>query len=691
MYSISKQCYDVLFSSARQFTARATVTLADGTVLSLTAADFKQGGIKLNEATSSSGSFDLGAAIMSKLTLTLNNATGKFNDTNFIGGQVNAVQIGVYLDETTVEWIPLGVFDIDSVKYSGSAAEITAYDLLGRADRDLSDTIVYPIRLGSLLRRICADCEIPWNSDSFLHEDYIVNTPPRNASCRDVISYIAQLAGCYARMTREGSLELSWYGYNMPPWGMEDWLDGGILIDMASGDFADGKDFSDYSDDDVEGGDYSDRCFCNVRNPKSLSGDKALTVTGVRYIEGDSQQTSLDQNDNEIVTSVKGSAYLCGTDDYVFDLSDNPLLQHDIPSVLSALGGKLIGESFSSLTITCMSNPAFEAGDIIHVTDRKGNVYTAYINVCAYQFGAPQNLACDAESAAENKSVHYSAVSKLEKKMTDNMNAKINDYNQRVQALNNLMLNAMGVYKTAVQNDDGSITHYTHDKPTLEESSYISCETSNGFAYTNDGWNSGAPYWKYGMTKDGNMICNVLSAVGVVADWIKTGRIESNDGSCYFDLDNNKLVANVLSTVGIVSQWIQSERVESSNGTYGFNLDSGQLTSQNIAADLVKTKRIQSTDASCYCDLANHQLLMSNITSMTAGDMLLFYDDEHKVRFASVPLNTLLVEDGVGYGDNDAKWTVISSGGGGSGYRIIVSDNGITLSGPNNTILQQWT
>lgn len=689
MYSISKQCYDALFSSTRQFTARATVTLADGTVMSLAAADFKQSGIQLNEATSSSGSFDLGAAIMSKLTLTLNNASGKFNDVNFIGGQVNAVQIGVYLNETTVEWIPLGVFDIDSVKYSGSAAEITAYDLLGRADRDLSESIVFPVKLGALLRRICADCGIPWNGDSFLHEEYVVNSPPQNATCRDVISYIAQLAGCYARMTREGHFELGWYGHHMPPWGVEDWLDGGILLDMASGDIADGKDFLDYSDSDIEGGNYSDRLFCQVSNPKSLSGDKALTVTGVRYIEGDSQQNSLDKNGNEIITSVKGNAYLCGTDEYVFDLSENPLLQHDIPSVLAALGEKLIGESFSPLTITCMSNPAFEAGDIIHVTDRKGNDYTAYINVCAYKFGAPQSLSCDAESAAENKSVHYSAVSRLEKKMNDNMDAKINDYNQRVQALNNLMLNAMGVYKTAVQNDDGSITHYTHDKPTLEESSYISCETSNGFAYTNDGWNNGAPYWKYGMTKDGNMICNVLSAVGVVADWIKTGRIESNDGSCYFDLDNNKLVANVLSTVGIVSEWIQSGRVESSAGTYGFNLDNGQLTAQNMTANLIKTKRVQATDESCYCDLAGNQISMNGVTGAAGGRIFSFCDDNQNIRFACVSQPILLLDDNIAYGDEDAKWSMISSGG--DGYRIIVSDNGITFSGPGGIVLQHWS
>ena len=39
-------------------------------VIPLTAADFKQGGIRLSEATSGAGSFDLGAAVIGKLTLT---------------------------------------------------------------------------------------------------------------------------------------------------------------------------------------------------------------------------------------------------------------------------------------------------------------------------------------------------------------------------------------------------------------------------------------------------------------------------------------------------------------------------------------------------------------------------------------------------------------------------------------------
>ena len=59
MYQISKACYDALFSPSRSFAAKAAVTLPDGTVLRLASPDFKSGGVKLSEATSGSGSFDL--------------------------------------------------------------------------------------------------------------------------------------------------------------------------------------------------------------------------------------------------------------------------------------------------------------------------------------------------------------------------------------------------------------------------------------------------------------------------------------------------------------------------------------------------------------------------------------------------------------------------------------------------------
>ena len=676
MVNISKACFDTLFSPTREMTARATITPARGSVIALAAADFKQGGIRLSEATSTSGSFDLGAAVISKLTLTLNNSDGRFNGVNFIGGQVSSIQIGVTLPNNATEWIPLGMFDIDSVKYSGTAAEIVAYDYLSRADKALP-AVSCPVTLGNLVRTVCTHCGVIWSGQSFLNDDYQVEKLPDHATCRDVISYAAALAGCYARMSREGKLTFGWYGGNMPLWGAEEWLDGGIFLDMTSGDSADGGDFLDYNDGNMDGGRNDFRGFCVVNNPKSITGDKSVTVTGITYRSPDEQRSALDEDGNEIIKTVPGNAFICGTDDYAFDLSENPLLTHDVPAAIAALGEKLIGERFHPVSISCPSNPALEAGDIVNVTDRRGNVFTAYINRCEYKFGAVQKISCEAKTSAEKASEKYSYVSRLERRIKADTDATISAYGSRLQALNNLMLHSMGVYKTAVQNADGSVTTYTHDKPTLAASSYIACETANGFAYTNSGWNEGSPVWQYGMTADGNIICNVLSAVGIVADWIQAGRIESADGSCYFDLDNNQLFAN---KIGLPTRYLSAGNVSTDSGESraGIACYDSELSGNPYIQ--IRPIQAQSDDALIGYGLADQlgriQLLCTSRADNPESNAVSLYAYD-----ASGSRHELLAASAVNGGIRISSMTGQS--------RIVVTDDYIRIY-RNGTIVQQW-
>ena len=714
MYNISRECYNALFLPSRSMTARAVITTSDGNVLRLTAADFKAGGIKLSEATSGSGSFDLGAAVISKLTLQLNNAAGKFNSAAFVGGEINSVQIGVTLPDSSTEWIPLGIFDIDSVKYSGTAAEIVAYDMLGRADRELP-AVSCPVAVGNLVRTICTHCGIVWSGQSFLHDDYEVETLPEKATCRDVISYAAALAGCYARMSRAGQLTFGWYGYHTPHWDAETWLDGGIFLDMTGGDSCDGGDFFHYGDNSIDGGLNDFRGFCTINNPKSAAGDKPITVTGLTFTRPSGQQSTLDEDGNEVIETIPGNTYIFGTDEYAFDLSKNPLLTHDIPEVLAALGEKLTGESFSPISMACPSNPAFEAGDIVTVNDRRGNTYRAYINRCEYRFGAPQNLSCEAKTAAEKTSDRNSFVSRLEQRIKNDTDKKINAYGGRLQALNNLMLHSLGVYKTAVQNSDGSITYYTHDKPTLAASSYIACETASGFAYTNSGWNEGSPVWQYGMTADGNIICNVLSAVGIVADWIQAGRIESADGSCYFDLDANQLFAN---KIGLPTRYLSAGNVSTDTGESraGIACYDTALSSNPY----FQIRPIQSVEdyALIGCGFADQlgrvqMVLMARSDDNQINGVALFGYDSSNTRRELLAVNAANKGVKLSSMDNNSRINITDSGvfvlnngkyileaandhtyirnpGNNTDYWIAIDDDGVAIC-RGETVLQQWS
>ena len=707
MYHISKACYRALFSPSRTMTAKAAIALQDGNVLHLGASDFKSGGIRLSEATSGAGSFDLGAAVISKLALTLNNSDGRFNAVHFIGGQISSVQIGVTLPDSSTEWIPLGIFDIESVKYSGTAAEIVAYDLLSRADRELP-AVVCPVTPGYLISTVCTHCGILWSGQRFLNDDYAVEALPEAATCRDIISYAAALAGCYARMSRDGVLTFGWYGDG------EDWLDGGIFLDMTSGDDCSGGDFIGYGEAEYDGGQNDSHPVCTIHHPKTFSGDKQITVTGVKFTEPDSQQQALDDEGNEVIETVPGSIHLFGTDEYAFDLSGNPLLTHDVAAVIDALGAKITGTRFCPVTVTCASNPALEAGELISVFDRRGNTFTTCITRCEYKFGAPQSLSCEARTVNDNASVRYSPVSKLEQKIKNDTEAKINAYGGRMQELNNLTLNSMGVYKTAVQNPDGSVTHYTHDKPALAASSYIACETANGFAYTNSGWNNGSPVWRYGMTADGNLICNVLSAVGIVADWIQAGRIESADGSCYFDLDNNQLFAN---KIGLSKRYLSAGEITTDTGEsragiachdddlsdsayfqlrpvfstadgalYGFGLYDAMGRGQITCAAREDNPDNNAVTIFGFDGNGRHTLLAADaaakgvrIASMNGSNRLIVRDSSVTVNVG----NKAALEAGTDY-------TYIRNAGSNSDYWISLDDNGVSI-GRGTTVLQRWS
>lgn len=111
------------------------------------------------------------------------------------------------------------------------------------------------------------------------------------------------------------------------------------------------------------------------------------------------------------------------------------------------------------------------------------------------------------------------------------------------QDFNDAIASASGLYETVMKQNDGSSITYYHDKKKLEDSLIQMVFNSAGFAISSDGGKN----W-YGMKVDGDFIANILSAEGIEANWIKTGKIlsadykENESGICY-DLDNSEIVS----------------------------------------------------------------------------------------------------------------------------------------------------
>lgn len=538
----------------RKFFVSAAVTFPDEKSVTLTNSDFMEGGVVLDDGTSSPGSFEIGCACIGQLTLILNNYTEKFDFRQFYDATIK-LSIGLQLSDH-VEWIPRGAYTVNSSTIEGRTIKIIAYDFMDKFDQPYSESgLIYPASLGTILRDCCSRRGIVLQTVSFPNDNYIVDKRPEDDSLtdREIISYIAQLAGCYARMNNQGALTLEWYEWER--FYKEDTLFGGTFKDWDSADQANGN------TDSFFGGLFKEPYFppYEIVNPSSLSvATDDIFITGIKIIIDD---------DN---------IYYRGWDGYIVTIQDNPLAQNNLEEVTLTLAKKFINFRFRPFSVTAYSDPSIEAGDVMWVTDRKGNIYRGIISNLSFSIDQLEEYSSDAETPAENRSSRTTSGAKLEWTAKKVVDKKISDYDLQVQQLNNLMANALGFYQTSKIQEDGSRIDYMHDKPTLEESQIIWKKTIDGFAISNDGGKT----YQYGVTKDGNAILKVLSVIGVNADWIKAGRLEGlANPRVYFDLNNGRLAANRLTSsddgATDVEAYIGLVRWNDGSKTKGFAISQG--------------------------------------------------------------------------------------------------------------------
>ena len=213
---------------SRDFTAKADITLVDGTVLNITEEDIVLGGLKINDATSVSNSFQIGSAIINQCTLMLNNIGGKFDQYDFTDAIIRPY-IGLKLSETT-EWLKKGVFTVDEPTVASSIISLVALDNMNKFDTPFSEVAIsFPCTVLQLLQAVCLHCQVSLQTVSFTNSNHAINRKPNDeaTTCREIVAYIAQLSGNFARINIDGALELKWY--DMTSFEQADNLDGGIF------------------------------------------------------------------------------------------------------------------------------------------------------------------------------------------------------------------------------------------------------------------------------------------------------------------------------------------------------------------------------------------------------------------------------------------------------------------------------
>lgn len=580
----------------RIFHVRAVMRFPGGPELTLTNADLMADGMTVKTGVSSTDSFDIGSASIGECTLRLDNTDGRFNAYDFEGAVINA-SIGLQLSEDRIEWIPKGIYTAEPGKFTGAVISVTAYDNMAKFDRPYTDSrLKYPATLGQIVADACSICGVVQASADIPNRNYTVKERPEDKALtfRQVLTWVGQIACRYWQCDAYGRLTSGWY--DTAVFGRHNGMDGGSFDEGTSvygtGDSADGGSFMPWTDEDsLDGGTFEslqEYHHLYALNSINVATDDVV-ITGIKVTEA--QDTTVQDTPPSYMTGVEG---------YVLEVKDNDFIRKgNGKTVADYLGGCLIGMKFRPVSLSCLSDPAIEAGDPAIVTDYKQNTYECYITNTTYQTGNYQSVSCDAKTPARNSASRFTEATQAFVKSKKNTKVQINEYDKSVQALTSLITQSFGVYKTEEKLEDGSTIFYMHNKPTLKESDTIWKMTANAFAVSTDGGKT----WNAGMDSQGNAVVNVLSAIGIRFDWARGGTLtlggENNVSGSMHILDEKGNQIGLWDNSGITAEnaWIKGTITTKNNPYHHYlQMSTGALTL--ISEKKGKLDRIYSIHAS---------------------------------------------------------------------------------------------
>lgn len=482
MISVSDEFKQALEKDDCFFTVTCTITLQNGTTLDIDDSKIWSDGFVIDEATSNSGSFDVGAAIIQKLTLRLNNISGELEEYDFSKAKVSNVKLSVELPSGKTESIQKGIYTVDEASHDGDVIVLECLDNMHKTDASYQKSqLIYPATLLQIVQDICTCCDLTLAADSIDFENCnytIEEKPSADATFRDVLIWVGQISGHYWRCNNYGQLTARWYSET----DLEEEKNVHVFKENTVADI-------DPDTDDV-------------------------VITNVRII-------TENENSEEVT-------FQDGSEGYTIEVSDNALITEKNGSeIAQMLGLRVIGLRFRPLTLEVKANPRIEAGDgaVIYDGEKK---YKTFLTNCTFSADGNTQLKNEAESAIRNSAGNFSRGTQAYRNLRKQLQKNRSEFSKALEDLAEQINNSNGLYPITIEQEDGSSILYFCDAPKIEDAKAVIKLSAAGWAMSSDGgktWNSGA-------LVDGEMIAKLLKAQGISADWINTGalRVLNKDG-----------------------------------------------------------------------------------------------------------------------------------------------------------------
>lgn len=264
---------------------------------------------------------------------------------------------------------PLGLFIAQEPVRSGHIVTVTAYDRLILLDRDVTgllQTLQFPVGMGELARRTCEFCGLTLKSEDFPNSEFPVPCPTGDGiTGRQLLSWIAQAAGCFCRATARGLVELSWYEETDLELGPEQYsVLSGVL--RCGGSF-DGGVFTC-------GGAVEQGILTLPPRQYALSGGLRLETAPTVPID----RVQLRQTDGDV-----GCIYPDRPGENTLVIQGNPLLAaadaQSLQPVAQALYDRFAGISYTPGVLQLPTTEGLEPGQILRVWDKTGAAHRLYV------------------------------------------------------------------------------------------------------------------------------------------------------------------------------------------------------------------------------------------------------------------------------------------------------------------------
>jgi len=593
MKNLSTDFKRALARNHRNYLAYADITWPQNQqgqrqTLALNNTNLWAGGFSYEELVSEDEEFTaLGSVYMGTAKLIINNIDESYTPYVFEDAESMVLQIGMEFPDTSqqsgkrIEKHKIGTYHAAEVKYDGTIVSLSLQDNIAKFDKPYSASkLTYPATLIDIVNNCCTICNVQLanNSLQFPHYNYVIKSRPDDdaITCRDVISWVATIAGCFVKCNPDGQIEFKWFNQQAIEQEMTI-LDGGTVTPWSTGQNVNGGTVTPWSTGEVINGGTGEGTY-NFHTITSLYSQTIalddIVITGLT-VQIDKDVKSSEETEDSTIYSV-------GTTGYIISITNNKFFNaENAQEILTWLGNQLIGFRFRKLNITIPNTPAIESGDVMLVYDRKGRGYASLVTRTSFSVGGTQEIVSGGSTPTRNKATQYSAYARSIVEARRLAQANRTAFDSALEDLGRALDAKTGLYPTEKTTESGSI-YYLHDRPKLEDSSTVIQVTSEAIGITTN-YNRGVDTeWNWGVTVDGTTITKILVAIGVNANWIRSGNIKivntvsgQDEKEIFYASIDSKLVRIAKDVIVASSDGIVVIQAKDTNGNETFYLNSG--------------------------------------------------------------------------------------------------------------------